>query len=348
MKEIDTLPTDIVLATVALPDDVVPDEVLQIEMLPVEMLPIEMPVRDIYEAFARFLLIDVANGDATADTIKTYHGDVKHFVAWCAGQGIDPAAAKRSHIEAYREALKLSGLGVATRSRKLSILRRFYDAAVKHEILRVNPAAKVKGGKDITPPEEKIKCLTEGALGALVAGIPTNTPSGQRDRAIIALMAIHGLRRIEVSRLDHSSIETDKETPCLKVHGKANRVRRVFLRPDTYAAVMNYVEAKAEAGLPLEGALFLAHGNRTRGQRIARRSLNMIVDRCLNETALKKAGVSCHALRHTFGTLAVSGGAKVEHLRDAMGHSKLETTGLYVKAVERQKNNPANFIRVEV
>jgi site-specific recombinase XerD len=45
--------------------------------------------------------------------------------------------------------------------------------------------------------------------------------------------------------------------------------------------------------------------------------------------------------------VAVANGAKVEHLRDAMGHSKLETTSIYVKAVEKAKNNPAFFINVE-
>ncbi|MDQ3814658.1 MAG: tyrosine-type recombinase/integrase, partial [Armatimonadota bacterium] len=78
------------------------------------------------------------------------------------------------------------------------------------------------------------------------------------------------------------------------------------------------------------------------------RSLNAVVDRYLDATALKRMGVSCHALRHTFGTLSVAGGAKVEHVKDALGHSKLETTGIYVKAVERAKNNPSHCIGVDL
>ena len=300
------------------------------------------------QAFADFLDIDVADGDATEDTVRTYLTSVASFLSWCANENLAPAAVRRADIERYRADLKLSGNAVATRARKLSIVRRFYEAAIKHGLVRDNPALRVRGGKDLTPPEEKIKALTRGALVDLLASIPLDTLLGRRDRAVIALMAVHGLRRIEVHRLDHAHIETGGEATALVVHGKGNRVRRVFLRDDTAAAVTAYIEAKTERGAALDGALFLSLSNRTSGQRLSRRGLNFVVDSYLHPLGLKRAGVSCHSLRHTHGTLAVSGGAKIEQLRDAMGHSKIETTSIYIRAVERVKNNPANFIDVEV
>jgi site-specific recombinase XerD len=308
----------------------------------------EAPVRDIFHAFARFLEIDVANGDATEDTIRAYRREVKCFAQWCFDVGFEPQRAQRRHIEAYREHLKARGLSATTRSHKLSIVRRFYEAAVKHGLMDVNPAQRVRGGKDLTPPEEKIKALSTGALSSLVAHVPASTLSGARDRAIIGLMAVHGLRRVEVHRLDHESLHHEDGAASLLVQGKGNRIRRVHLRRDTYNAIQNYANAKAQIGWPTQGALFLSHSPETRGQRISRRGLNWIVDKYLSGSALKRTGVSCHALRHTFGTLAVAGGAKIEHLKDAMGHSSIETTSLYVKAVERAKNNPANFIDVEI
>ncbi|HEY0075921.1 MAG TPA: tyrosine-type recombinase/integrase [Abditibacteriaceae bacterium] len=302
---------------------------------------------DLYEAFAEFLQIDVANGDATEDTIRAYYKEIGLFTRWCRERNIEPEQATRRHIEAYRENLKTNGAAPATRQHKMSIVRRFYEAAVKHGLLSINPAANVKGGKDLTPPEEKIKALTRGALHHLVAAIPSTTLLGQRDRAIVALMAVHGLRRIEVHRLDHDSIDIAGDVPTLKVHGKGNRVRKIYLREDTYNAIQTYVQAKMDHEFPLTGPLFVSHSNRTRGQRISRRSLNDIIDHCLSEANLKKVGVSCHALRHTHGTLAVAGGAKVEHLKEEMGHNHLETTSIYVKAVSRKENNPANFIDVQ-
>ena len=303
---------------------------------------------DIFSAFARFLQIQVAHGDATDDTIRAYYREIDFWTQWCARHNVDPAQARRIHIEMYREEMKQQGLYVTTRSHKLSIVRRFYDAAVQAGLRDTNPAAGVRGGKDQTPGEEKIKSLTAAALEQLLAVIPTDALVGQRDRALVALMAIHGLRRIEVQRMDESSLHVDNDLVWVEVCGKGNRLRKVYLRPDTYQALADYLIAKHNSGIAPGGPCFISLSNRSRGERISRRSLNDIVDHYLNQASLKRAGVSCHALRHTFGTLAVAGGAEVEHLRDAMGHVDLESTELYVKAVKRIKHNPANFIDVEV
>ena len=304
-------------------------------------------VEDIFQAFSRFVQVHIAQGDATDDTIRAYYREIDFWVQWCARHKVDPAQARRIHIEMYREEMKQQGLRINTRSHKLSIVRRFYDAAVEAGLRDDNPASGVRGGKDQTPGEEKIKSLTAAALTRLLETVPTDSLLGKRDRAIIALMAIHGLRRIEVERMDESSIAIQDDLVSIEVQGKAHRVRQVYLRPDTYRAIADYLVHKHKAGFPPEGACFISLSNRSRGQRISRRSLNEIVDHYLNEASLKRIGVSCHALRHTFGTLSVAGGAKVEHLKDAMGHVEIESTELYVKAVARVEHNPANFIDVE-
>jgi site-specific recombinase XerD len=304
---------------------------------------------DSMDAFEWFLQIDVANGDATRDTVNAYRREVGAWVKWCENNGIEVLYATRDHIELFRESLKNRGLTVKTRQFKLSIVRRFYDAAVRHNLIEKNPATGVRAGKDLTAPEDKMKALGLGALGQLVAAIPGDTLSGARDRAIVGLMALHGLRRIEVHRLNHESLQNIEEgEPYLEVEGKGTKNRRVYLRADTLATLEAYAHAKFAAELPLEGAFFVAHGNNGRGGRLSRQALNQIVDKHLGAATLKRAGVSCHALRHTFGTLSVAGGAKIEHLRDAMGHSKIDTTSIYVRAVERAKNNPSNFIDVEI
>lgn len=300
----------------------------------------------ILDAFESFLQIDVANGDASADTVAGYRREVAAWVRWCHEFAIDPARARRSDVEAYRQALKAAGMAVATRKHKLSIIRRFYAAAQKYALIQYNPADGVKGGKDLTAPEEKMHFLAEQALASLLAQIPLDTIAGVRDRALVALMSIHGLRRIEVNRLNHESIQLEGDLAYLIVIGKGDKQRRVYLREDTYECLQTYAHVKFNAGYPLKGAIFVGHGNHGRGGRISRQAINEIVDKYLTRADLKRSGVSCHALRHTFGTLSVAGGAKLEHVRDAMGHSKIETTSLYVKAVERAKNNPSNFINV--
>ena len=317
----------------------------------VEAHPTARPALDLdpMDAFEWFLRIDVANGDATPDTVEAYRREVGAWVKWCQSQGYDAAHISRHEVEMYRESLKQRGLAVSTRAFKLSIIRRFYDSAVRHGLAQTNPAQGVRPGKDLTAPEDKMKALDREGLTQLVAAIPGDTLAGTRDRAIVGLMALHGLRRVEVHRLNHDSLRgADGNSPHLEVQGKGSKRRLVYLRQDTFDALQTYAHAKFEAGLQGEGAIFVGHGNNGRGQRLSRQALNEIVGKHLSAAHLKKAGVNCHALRHTFGTLSVAGGAKIEHLRDAMGHAHIDTTSIYVRAVEKQKHNPANFIDVEL
>lgn len=301
--------------------------------------------RDLTEAFAQFLGIEVAQGDATPDTIATYKREVSYWLQYLAQLQVRPVEAQRRHVEAYREHLKAAGHTVATRSMRLSVIRRFYDAGIRHGLMQHNPASQVKGGKDLTPAVEKIVALSEKALRELLRVTPASSISSTRDRAMIALMAIHGLRRVEIERLDHEHLDLEGDKPTVLVSGKGNKPRTVPLRPDTARVVRAYVEAKMLAGCDLAGALFVAHGNRS-SARLNRRSINKLVDARLEAARLKHERVSCHALRHTYGTLAVAGGAKIEHVSKNMGHSDTKTTGIYVEAVERHKNNPALFINV--
>ena len=114
-------------------------------------------------------------------------------------------------------------------------------------------AASVRGGKDQTPGEEKIKSLTSAALTKLLDVVPTDTLVGKRDRAIIALMAIHGLRRVEVERMNEQSVLFQDDLVSVEVHGKANRIRQIYLRPDTYRTLADYLVFKHRAGFPSEG-----------------------------------------------------------------------------------------------
>ncbi len=316
-----------------------------------ETSSVRQPITEnIYDAFAHFLRVEVASGEATEDTIDAYYREVANWVKWCRRRHIAPEEAQDYHVEAFREELKRRGLCIATRAHKLSIIRQFYESAIHAGLRPDNPAGRVWAGKDLTSPEDKLKVFSESALIALVNSLPSEGLSGWRDRVVVALMAAHGLRRVEIHRLNHENIDGDLSSSkpgALLVDGKAHKVRLVHLRSDTWEALRAYVNEKQQAGYPTQGAIFVGHGNNGRGHRLSRVSLNSIVDKYLNASSLKKAGVSCHALRHTFGTLAVAGGAKVEHLRDAMGHAKLETTGVYVKAAEKAKNNPSFFINVE-
>src|ERR1039458_9617521 len=95
-------------------------------------------------AFADFLCIDVANGDASPDTVRSYRSEVTMWVSWCASQNFDPATVTPTHIKRYRQALLEGVYKPITIRWKLTIVRRFYEAARNAGLRADNPAAGVK------------------------------------------------------------------------------------------------------------------------------------------------------------------------------------------------------------
>jgi len=146
--------------------------------------------------------------------------------------------------------------------------------------------------------------------------------------------------------LNHESLVEQGENPYIEIQGKGRKPRRAYLREDVIAMLHAYFDAKTRAELPLSGAMFVSLRTPTRGGRLTRDAIAAATEKRLEIAGLRAQGVRCHALRHTFGTLAVQGGASIEHVRDAMGHSNLATTSIYIRAHDRMQNNPAKFIEI--
>ena len=127
-------------------------------------------------------------------------------MAWCASQGVDPATATAADVKRYRHALveaehKPSGI----RS-KLSVVRRFYEAARNAGLRADNPAVGVRSPR-IRNAVDDFKYLRDKELARLFSVIPDpNQAAGKervrrlRNRLLVELMALHGLRTIEVYR----------------------------------------------------------------------------------------------------------------------------------------------------
>ena len=89
----------------------------------------ELATTDILGAFAAFLRLNVAQGDASPETVRSYHTQASQFVAWCGDHGLDPAIANETDLERYRAHLVAEGYERGTIAVKLSVVRRLYEAA---------------------------------------------------------------------------------------------------------------------------------------------------------------------------------------------------------------------------
>lgn len=293
-------------------------------------------------AFADFLRLRVAEGDASPHTLRAYKGHVKAFAAWCAGQQIDPSGATAGDLEAYRRALVDSGYTRSTVGAKLQAVERFYAAMQWRGLRPDNPAQGLKAPRDKTDKAERVKFLPLPGLQRLLLLPEAATPTGARDRAAMLLMGMHGLRVAEVAALELGDLDMTGEPAKLIIrHGKGGKLRTVYLTPKTAATLRAWLALRPASDGP---ALFVALEQQHAGGRLSVRNLRRRVDHYLTQAGLKAAGVSAHSLRHSFATWATFGGADLPAVSAALGHASLTTTGVYARVADKMKQNPAAYL----
>ncbi|MBO8183435.1 MAG: tyrosine-type recombinase/integrase [Archaeoglobus sp.] len=310
--------------------------------------------KEMLDTFANFLRLDVANGDASEDTVKTYHKLIGQFVSWCRGRKITPLKATKNDIKEYRRYLvETKKHKPATIALKLSVVRRFYEAALEYGIIKVNPAIGVNPPREKKDAAERINYLDEVELKHFLASIPKdNSVKSLRDRALIAIMALQGPRTVEMHRANVGDIVKEGNNWGLRVEGKRS-IRTIPLRPDIAKLLLQYLEARKNKGEELteDSPLFVSIGNRAGGKRISRRSIRRIVDFYLEKVNMKRMEgrtLSAHSLRHTAGTLSLRAGADLRQVQDLLGHKNPKTTAIYAHVGNRFENNPALGIPVKL
>ena len=299
-------------------------------------------------AYADFLRIDLANGDASHDTIRGYRSMVRRWVAWCREQGVDAATATVADVKRYRQALVEAGYRAGTIRFKLIVLGRFYEAARNAGLRTDNPAAGVKAPR-IRQAADDFKYLSDAELTGFLAVLPdpdraagTEKVRVLRDRLMIDMMALHGLRTIEVHRANIEDLTGRDETFALVVRGKT-RDRVVYLRPDTGARMREYVALGGETVRDRDGTPLFSTMHRLR-HRLTRNRIREIVDRYLGMAGLKRPGFSNHALRHTAATLGYLHTGDLRAVQELLGHANPKMTARYAHVVDMAKKNPALFI----
>lgn len=235
-------------------------------------------------AFADFLNIDIANGDAATDTIATYISQIKQYLNWCAKLKLDPVAVTRREIKEYRRWLvEDKQYKPTTIALKLTAVRRFYDGALEHGLLAVNPAVGVRPPREKRDPAEKITFLEKEEAKAFLAAVAVDgSLKSFRDLALLKIMTLEGPRTIEMHRANVGDVVQQGHNLGIRVEGKRN-IRIVPLTPKIAQCLRDYLAARIAEGEELTPAspLFIAVGNRAGGQRISRQSIRRIVDKYL-------------------------------------------------------------------
>ncbi len=225
----------------------------------------------------------------------------------------------------------------AARARKVSSIRAFYKyITTKTTLLEDSPVKnlEVPAIKKALPKyltlEESLELLTN-----------VNSSFTQRDYCIITLFLNCGMRVSELVGINLDDIRYN----TLKLLGKGNKERIVYLNEACVSAIKNYLAVRETDVSPGslskadKRALFLSKN----GQRLTVRRVEQIVGQCLTQAGLSGQGYSPHKLRHTAATLMYQhGGVDIRVLKEILGHSNLGTTEIYTHVSNEQIENAAD------
>jgi integrase/recombinase XerC/integrase/recombinase XerD len=305
---------------------------------------------NLHQLAGEWFRLDVANGDARPDTLDTYLNHLALWAEWCRDRGINPAHATQEDVKAYRQFLVTCEAKASTISLKLTTMRRFYQAAVDRKLIENNPVAGIRAPRD-REAKEKILYLSAGEAELLIRAVPKDgTLKSLRDRVLIALMAIEGLRRVEIMRGSVQDIETiPNGGRRILIHGKGKK-GYIYPREDTLSALDEYRTTRGSVDPDHQGEpLFISVGKGGKpGGRLSRIGVNHIVDTYLVKAGLKRPGISCHALRHTCGHLLYLATRDPKVVQETLRHSNITTAGQYSHAEERSKTRHTQSIPVKM
>lgn len=213
-----------------------------------------------------------------------------------------------------------------TRMRKISALRSFFHyMCEKNHYIQSNPMSEIDAPKKATTLPKYMNVEEAVRLLETVRS-DTESKTVERDYSIITLFLNTGMRLSELVGLNLDSF--DSELTTVKVLGKGNKERIIYLNSAAKEAVLSYLRIRLDPRYirTSDKAFFLS----TRQQRISNKTVQWMIYKYLDLAGLGDKGLSVHKLRHTAATLMYqSGKVDIRVLKDVLGHEQLNTTQIY-------------------
>lgn len=264
------------------------------------------------------------------NSLDAYRRDMRLFAAWLAAECNKPLyGAQAEDVNAYFAA-RHDSTKATSANRRLAVLKRFYQLALRHNRIAADPCLNIKSARQ---PPRYPKTLSEAQVEALLAAPDVRSPLGLRDRSMLELMYASGLRVSELVLL--KSIEVGMNEGVLRVTGKGSKTRLVPFGE----VARDWIERYLKEGRPailngqIDDALFVT----ARGSAMTRQMFWTLIKKHAASAAIN-APLSPHTLRHAFATHLLNHGADLRVVQLLLGHADISTTQIYTHvARERLK-----------
>jgi integrase/recombinase XerD len=284
-------------------------------------------------------------------TRRAYRNDVDEFSRFAGLQTpVELRTITRAHVIAWRKDMEARQLADSSIRRKLSALSSLFDYLCERNAVAGNPVDGVKrpqshAGEGNTP------ALGDRQARALLDAPAEDTLKGIRDRAILATLLYHGIRREELCRLRVRDLENREGVRHLRIHGKRDKIRFVPVHAAALRLIEEYL-ALAGHGTDLAGPLFRPIRNNRSAEKLERALDPASVYRNVVRHYALAAGISgevsglcVHSLRATAATNALSHQADIAKVQEWLGHADISTTRLYDRRRSRPEDSPTFHVK---
>lgn len=268
--------------------------------------------------------------NASAHTVRNYRNDLLDFLRWADREGVDPLEVTHKQLRRYLGELDRARYARSTVNRRLSVLRGFFRWLNVMGRIEADPACVLQGPKmpkslpKVIKPADMARLLSVHAAFDLEGNAQPQSYVDMRDLALLELLYACGLRVSEASGL--LAADVDLGLCQVKVMGKGSKERIVPVHELAVSALRAY--GTLARGKILGGRSCAYFFVSTRGGQMSTDAIRKMFKSTLRAAGLDES-LSPHAMRHTFATDLLTGGADLRSVQEMLGHASLSTTQIY-------------------
>ncbi len=277
---------------------------------------------DLEAAIDRFTDYLTVERGLASNTLESYARDLNRFRAAAAARGVDDLeAVQPGLVRDFLAELEKQGLGARSRARALSALKGLFAFLIKENQIKADPTELARAPKFRL---EFSASLSLEEVDQLLAAPEVKTPRGLRDKAMLELLYATGLRVSELVGLSVGAV--DLKVGLVRTFGKGGKERLVPLGHTAAEWLERYLSQARPKLLKgrLSEVLFVGRAGKPLSRQAFWKNIKQIA---------RQAGITApvypHALRHSFATHLLLGGADLRSVQMMLGHADIATTQLY-------------------
>lgn len=291
--------------------------------------------------YAEFIPRFIAKGNPSEDTMRHYCNQIDFFLRWCIAKNCHPLAIHEYQMTIYREFLIQRQYKASSIQVMLAAVRAFFAAAKKLELIKKNPADEIEAPAVNSFNEHLLYAYSPQQMNEIIQVFDKDEDpfTRYRNKLILYLMGVEGLRNIEVHRACRQDINWEAKAVMIRGKGAKGRMEPIYPCEETFELLKKYIEAiPAEHAIKKDGVLtplILSSSNRNFMGRISRNGIRAIMNKALTACSLKQPGYSCHVFRHSCGTNLYQETKDLRLVQEYLRHRDPKVTARYAHVAER-------------